>query len=200
MSTVPPMARSLTRSQLGLGRSLWWALRRHEDVGPTDLALRYNGLDRAVLWTISALGVLEIGVVHVLVSWPVLRWTLFVIGVYGLLGFIAFHFTMCQHPHLLRSGELVLRFGHFRSVRVPLDHLAGVRKHVRNEHKKTVELDGDALALSFMGGTNVELRFSPKAEVELDGRPHFLSRVAFSVDDPGTTLAALRARTIAPEP
>jgi hypothetical protein len=37
--------------------------------------------ERAVLWTISGLGVLEIGVVPVLAPWPVLRWTLFVVGV-----------------------------------------------------------------------------------------------------------------------
>jgi hypothetical protein len=90
--------------------------------------------------------VLEIGVVHALVSWPVLRWTLFVIGVYGLLGFIAFHFSMCQHPH-------------------PLP-----RKEVDRAHKNNVDLDGDDLALSFMGETNVELTFSPAAEVEMDGR------------------------------
>jgi hypothetical protein len=199
MPTVPPMVCSLTRSQLGLGRALWWALRRREDVGPADVALRYNGPDRAVLWTISGLGVLEIGVVHTLVSWPVLRWTLFAVGVYGLLAFIGFHFTMCQHPHLLRSGALVLRFGHFRSARVPLDQLASVRKKVENAHKKNVALDGDGLALSFMGGTNVELTFSPAAEVEVDGRTHAVTTVALFTEDPAAAVVLLRARVPSPD-
>ena len=35
-----------------------------------------------------------------------------------------------------------------------------------------------------MGGTNVDLRFSPDAVVELDGQEHALSRVSFLAEDP----------------
>ena len=184
----------LARQQLGLARALWWALRGRADVGPDDVALPYNGLDRAVLWTILVLGVLETVIVHVLVSWPPLRWTLFVLGVYGVLAFLAFDLTMRQHPHLLRTGELVLRFGHFRSVRVPLDQLASARTHVQNAHRRNVEI-GDAQAVvSFMGGTSVELRFAPATEVEAGGRRHPVERVSFAAADPAAAVALLRAR------
>jgi hypothetical protein len=129
----------------------------------------------------------------------VLRWTLLVLGIYGVLGIIAFDFTLRQHPHLLRADGVVLRFGHFRAVRVPLDGLASVRKHVRNEHEKTVELEDDALAVSFMGGTNVELRFSPPAEIQVDGRSRTVRTVTFSADDPGATVALLRTRVTSPD-
>jgi hypothetical protein len=183
----------LARSQLGLARALWWALRGRADVGPADVALPYNGLDRAVLWTITVLGVLETAIVHVLVSWPVLRWPLLVFSVYGLLAFVAFHFTMCQHPHLLRGDVLVLRFGHFRCARVPLDSLASVGRNADNTHKKNVAVDGDLLTVAFMGGTDVDLRFSPDAVVEVDGREHAVSRVRFLVTDPRAATALLRA-------
>jgi hypothetical protein len=39
--------------QAGLARALWWALRGRAAVGPDDVALAYDGLDRAVLWTIT---------------------------------------------------------------------------------------------------------------------------------------------------
>jgi hypothetical protein len=193
------LVRRLVRNQLGLARALAWALRGREDVGPADTVFPYNRLDRPVLWTISVLGVLEIGVVHVLVSWPVLRWSLFAVGVYGLLAFVAFSSTMDQHPHLLRDGELVLRFGHFRRARVPLDRLVSVRTHVDDAHQHNVALDGDSLVVAFMGGTNVELRFSPEAVVDLDDRACAVSRVCFLVDDPRAAVALLRAHVPAPD-
>jgi hypothetical protein len=191
--------RRVLRNQLGLARALWWAVRGREDVGSADTVLRSSGLDRAVLWTISVLGLLEIGVVHVLVSWPALRWSLFGVGIYGLLAFLAFSFTVDQHPHLMRNGELVLRFGHFHEARVPLDHLVAVRKHVDNAHEKNVALDDAGLVVAFMGGTNVELRFSPDAVATLDSRGRAVSRVSFFVDDPGAAVALLRAHAPAPE-
>src|SRR5215212_11432375 len=190
MPTVPPRLRSLARSQLGLARALWWALRRRDDVHPGDVPLRYNGLDPAVLWTISALGVLEVVVVHVVVTWPPLRWSLFVVGIYGLLAFIAFFLTMDKHPHVLRDDALVLRFGHFHSARVPLGSLASVGKRVVGAHKRNVAVDGDGLVVACMGETKVELRFSPAAVVDVDGREHPVSRVSF-LADPDTATALL---------
>ncbi len=198
MPTVSSSVRKFVRSQAGLARALSWALRGRADVAPTDVALPYNGLDRAVLWTVTVLGVLETAIVHVLVSWPVLRWPLLVVSVYGLLAFVAFHFTMLQHPHLLRGDVLVLRFGHFRSARVPLDALVSVARNVDNGHKKNVALADDGLVVSFMGGTNVEVRFSPDAVVELDGKQHAVSRVSFLAEDPRRVATLLRAHVRTP--
>ncbi|MGY1802824.1 hypothetical protein ACI78T_06025 [Blastococcus sp. SYSU D00922] len=187
------------RSQAGLARALWWWLRGRTSAGPDDVQLPYNGLDGAVIWTITAVGVLETVVVHVLVTWAPLRWPLLALSVYGVLGLLAFDRTMRQHPHLLRPGELLLRSGHFRAVRVPLATLAGVAKSVRSEHPRTLEVDGDSLALSFMGGTGVELRFSPAATVEADGTAHAVERVSFAAADPAAAVRLLRERVAAPE-
>ncbi len=192
-------AAGVARSQAGLARALWWAVRGRTDVGPGDVSLPYNGLDRAVVWTIAGVGVVETVVVHVLVTWAPLRRPLLVLGVYGVLGVLALDRTMRQHPHLLRSGELLLRFGHFRTVRVPLAGLVGVRKHVSNAHKKTIESGDGGLSLSFMGGTNVELRFSPAIDVQADGRIFTVSRVSFSAQDPAAAVSLLRARVAGAE-
>jgi hypothetical protein len=137
--------------------------------------------------------------VHLLVSWPPLRWTMFAVSVYGVLGLIAFDATLRQHPHVLREGTLVLRFGHFRAVRVPVDQLSSVRRNVQNAHQKTIEQADGGLALSFMGGTNLELRFSAPVEIEAEGGRHVVERVAFPVDDPAAAVALLRARVTSPE-
>lgn len=189
----------MLRGQLGLARALWWWLRGRTAVGPGDVPLAYNGFDGAVVWTIAAVGVLETAVVHVLVTWPPLRWPLLALSVYGLLAFLAFDRTMRQHPHLLRPGELVLRSGHFRTLRVPLESMAGVRRHVRADHRTTPEQEDGSLALSFMGGTHVELRFSPAAAVEVDGRSRLVERVSFAAHDPAAVVALVRERSGARE-
>jgi hypothetical protein len=194
MTTVRRRGAALLRNQIGLVRALWWGVRGRTAVVPGDVPLASLGPDRVMLYTISVLGVLETAVVHVLVPLPWLRWSLFAVGVYGLVSFLAFDRTLRQHPHVLRNGELILRFGHFRSARVPLDSLVAVRRHVVNTHRRIVEVGDGALALSLMGGTNVELRFEPPAEAEVDGRPEALTRVAFQVDDERAAVALLRSR------
>jgi len=42
--------------------------------------------------------------------------------------------------------------------------------HVDHTHRRNVAVEGDGLVVAFMGGTNVELRFSPDAVVDVDGR------------------------------
>lgn len=189
----------VVRGQAGLARALWWAVRGRTAVAPGDVALPYDGLDRAVIWTITAVGMVETVVVHVLVSWPPMRWSLLVLSVYGVLGLLAFAATMRQHPHVVRGTDLVLRSGHFRTVRVPLGAVASVRRNVRNEHAKTLEVADDGLALSFMGGTTVELRFAPAASVEVDGRPHTVERVSFAAHDPAAAVSLLRTRVAGAE-
>ncbi len=75
--TAPPngIARFL-RIQAGLARALWWAARGRTAVEPGDVPLPYVAPDRVMLYTITVLGVLETAIVHVLVSWPPLRWSL----------------------------------------------------------------------------------------------------------------------------
>jgi hypothetical protein len=194
MPALPTWVARLPRSQAGLARALWWAVRGRTAVEPGDVPLPYVPPDRVMLWTITVLGLLETAVVHVLVSWPPLRWPLLVLGVYGTAAMIAFDCTLRQHPHVLRGGRLILRFGSFRSATVPLESLAAVRKHVHNEHRRTVELDDDGMALSYMGGTNVELRFHPAAAVEVDGRTRALTRVAFQGHDDRAAVPLIRAR------
>jgi hypothetical protein len=55
-----------------------------------------------------------------------------------------------------------------------------------------VAVEGDGLVVACMGETRVELRFSPAAVVDVDGRAHAVSRVSFLVDDPDTVTALLR--------
>jgi len=196
----PPLVLTVGRAEIGLVRALWWGVRRRRAVGAGDVVLTYGDRFTLVLGAVCCLGALELGVVHVLTArWPVVQWSLFALGVYALLWVLGFGLSLRQHPHVLRSGELVLRFGHFRAVRVPLERVASVRSGAVSGHARNLVLDDDALTMAVMGDTNLELRFEPGVEVAVGGAVRSFTRIAFYVDDPRSAARVLRASTVRPQ-
>jgi hypothetical protein len=192
----PPVVVALVEAEIGLWQSLWWGVRRRRDVRPGELPVSYGDRFTVMLWAICGLGALELVVVHLLTAqWPVVRWSLLALGVYALLWVVGFGLSLRQRPHLLRADELVLRFGHVRSVRVPLNRLASVTTGAAG-HTRNLELDGDSMAMSVMGDTNVELRFFPPVEVDVAGRIRELARIRCYADGPREAASALRASAL----
>ncbi|MGY1621333.1 hypothetical protein ACI789_03930 [Geodermatophilus sp. SYSU D00965] len=183
---------SVARSEAGIARALVDGVRRRREVRPGEAALPYAGRFGLVVGVLCVLGGLETVVVHLLLPWEVARWVLLAVSVYALLWMVGFGLSLRQHPHVVRDGALVLRFGHLRSVVVPLSGLVAVRRHVETGHRRTVVHDGDRLVVSVMGDTNVELRVDPPVRVPGQAAP--VARVAFYVDDPGAAVRELRAR------
>lgn len=195
----PPTVVALAEAEIGLWCSLWWAVRRRRAVAPDEVAISYSDRFTVMLWAVCCLGGLELVVVHALTArWPVVRWTLFVLGIYALVWFVSFGLSLRQRPHVLAGDDLVLRFGHFRTVRVPLDRIATVRRAVVSGHRRNLVLGGGDLTMSVMGDTNVELRLEPAAEVEVAGAVHTISRVALYADDPRSVVSLLGARAAQP--
>lgn len=191
----PPVVLRLARAEIGLFRSLWWTVRGRRAVGPGELPLPYADRFTVMLWAICCLGALELGVVHVLTArWPAVQWALFALGVYALLWVLGFGVSLGQHPHLVRDRELVLRFGHFRCTRVPLERLASVATGAVAGHRRNLVIEDGRLAAAVMGDTNVELRFDPAVDVEVAGRVRPLARISFYADDPREVARLLRAR------
>jgi len=173
-------------------RALGWAVRGRRDVGADDVVLGYAERSTVMLWAVSSLGLLEIGVVHVLTArWPLARWVLLAVGVVGLVGFLAWGLSLRQHPHVLRDRTLLLRSGRTRAVALPLDTVRTVRRHVVGGHGRVVGVDEGVLVVAFMGDTNVELRLDPPADVEVRRRTVRLSTVRFYADDPRAAVRAL---------
>jgi hypothetical protein len=190
----PPVVLRLARAEAGVVRALWWAVRRRSTVGPGEVALPYAGRFRLVIGAVTALGVLETAVVHVLLPWETARWVLLAVSLYALVWVLGSGLSLFQHPHLLREDELVLRFGHLREVAVPLAGLVAVRRSVESEHKRVLLREGDRLVLSVMGDTDVELRFDPPVDVAGQDEP--VARVAFWADDPQAVVRLLRDRAV----
>jgi hypothetical protein len=193
-AALPAPVTWFLRTEAGIVRALWWAVRRRRAVEPADIVVPYTDRIGVLLGMTAGLGGVEAVVVHVLVPWATVRWVLLGLSVYGLLWVAGLACSLRQHPHVLRGDELLLRFGHFRTTRVPLAGLVGARRDVRTGHEHNVEIDGGALSLSVAGETAVELAFDPAAEVEVRGRVERVVRVRFFADDPGAALRLLRQR------
>lgn len=193
-AALPAPVAWFLRTEGGIVRSLWWAARGRRAVEPDDVELRYTDRIGVLLWTTFGLGIVETAAVHLLVPWPTARWVLLAVSLYGLLWVLGLAFSLRQHPHVLRGDELLLRFGHFRTTRVPLAGLAGVRRDVRTEHKRNIELDAGTLALSVAGETTVELTFSSDVAVAVRDRAAHVQRVRFFADDPRAAVRLLTAQ------
>ena len=200
MSRVRSVLARIVHAESGTWRSLWWAVRRHRDIPPGAVAVTYSGRFTVVLWSVCCLGALEIAVVHVLTSGvPVLRWALFAVGVYALVWCLGFGLALRQKPHLLLDDELILRLGHLHAVRVPLGTPVSGRRSVDAGHQRTLAVDGARLALSFMGETNVELRFASAVHVVAPQGVVPATRVCFFADDPAGAARQVAARGLSSE-
>jgi hypothetical protein len=184
------------RSEAGIARALWRAVRRRRAVEDGDVELPYTDRIGVLLWTTAGLGAVETTVVHLLVPWPAVRWVLLGLSVYGLLWVVGLALSLRQHPHVLRGGVLLLRFAHFRSTPVPLATLTGARRDVRTGHAHNVEWTDGALSLSVAGETSVELAFDPPVEVAVRGLSAAVARVRFFADDPRAAVRLLGERVV----
>lgn len=149
----------------------------------------------AVMLVLSAV---ELAVVHVIVPWPWLRWTLLALTVYGMLAIVAMTASRRARPHLLGDGTLRLRWGAATVLEVPLARLERVEHRVDHASAALRSEDG-LVVLAQQRPANVRLLLSePVPSLTLGAigwRPtHMPTReVRLAVDDPEAFVAELRA-------
>lgn len=97
-----------------------------------DGTLLVHSSRRAVapmLAVLASLSAIELIVVHVLVAfwWPALAVSLSLISLAGLVWLLLLLRSFRTHPSVTGEGEVVLRCGRAKEVRVPAERIAGVR-------------------------------------------------------------------------
>jgi hypothetical protein len=192
-AAAPPPVAWAVRAETGMVRAIGWAVRGRREVRPGDIVLAYGSRLGVTLWSVGALGALETAVVHILLPWPVARWVLFGVSLYALVWMSGLALSVRQHPHVVRDGALLLRFGHLRTTVVPLAGAVRARARTENGHRRNVDRDGDTLVVSVMGETSVELTIDPPVPVAARGTRAPVARVLFFADDPRAAVRALAA-------
>lgn len=149
----------------------------------------------AVMLVISAV---ELAVVHVIVPWPWLHWTLLALTAYGMLAIVAMTASRRARPHLLGEESLQLRWGGATVLEVPLSRLERVEHRVDHASAALRAEDG-LVVLAQQRPANVRLTLSESVPSLALGAigwrpPHMPTReVRLAVDDPEAFAAELRA-------
>ncbi|HZM77905.1 MAG TPA: hypothetical protein VFC19_19475 [Candidatus Limnocylindrales bacterium] len=193
-AVLPPPLAYLVRQEFRMFSAVYGALRRRRRVRPDEEVVTYGGQLRTLLIGMVAVSIIEVVVVELLVPWDWLRWTLVILGAYGLLWVLGFASSIYTSPHSVARDALHLRFALFAEVAVPMSNVASVSQSLSGSHKKLVEAGDGALSLSVFGTSNVLVILEPAVELDVgrSGR-HVVDRVRFYADDPAHAVATIRA-------
>ncbi|APE09149.1 MULTISPECIES: hypothetical protein [Rhodococcus] len=194
---------TVIRAELRSYRALWFLIRRRRiGVGPDVTTIGYTRgtMSVPIAWLVAS--VIEIAVVHILVPWEWLRWTLLIVSVYSLLPLVGWLADRVVNPHLLTRDGLVLRSGHQVVAHIDVDNLQRCIPRHRFQPTET-SVDGEVLFLPGPDGTNLDLVLAEPVEALLPAffehrrRPALVSRFAIHVDDPAAARRVLDAALLA---
>ncbi|MFG2289933.1 hypothetical protein ACGFOU_28150 [Streptomyces sp. NPDC048595] len=169
----------------------WWVARRRIGVAPGDRAMRYAGAQAAIVYGLTFVCAVETVGLHVMLGGvPVARAAMLVVDVYTVLMMLGFQAAAVTRPHVLGAGELRLREGARRELRIPLERIASVRYDLRFSK----EGGTGAVALAVGGQTSVTVELAEPVETAtLLGRRESVRTVRFHADDARGAVAAVRA-------
>lgn len=134
-----------------------------------------------------AVSVADLVAVELLVPWPVVRWTLLVLGVLGLVWVLAHARSLTANPHTVSDDELRLRFSWSTDIPIPLHRIKSVRREWSGSHSRTVEFAGETLSITVSNTTTVHLTLTEPTEIQ----GHTVRFVRFHADEPGKAVQAL---------
>lgn len=178
--------------ELGMMRLALVGWHRRPEVPNGALAFAGHRIENQMIAVMLALQVIEIGVVHLVIS----HWSmaaaliLLALGVWGVMFTLALMNGLRIYPVLLMQDGIRLRAGPFTDVSVPLAAIASIEASISHEECKR----RDVLRASLLTHPNIVLRLDPPLERrDILGRPRAIARLAFRLDDPAPFIAALRA-------
>lgn len=192
-AVLPRPVAFLVRQEVRMLGALIDGIRRRRDAAPGDRLLTYGGRLRGILGFMIGITIFELAIVEFLVPWTWLRWTLLILGVYGLIWVLGFAASAYTRPHLLDSGRLRLRMTTYADITVPLGTVSQVGGGGIASHQRDVEVGDGKLAVSVFGLSNMSLTFAEPVDVDCgkEGR-HAVRVVRFYADDPKAATAAIR--------
>ncbi|WP_330318056.1 hypothetical protein [Streptomyces platensis] len=171
----------------------WWMARRRIGVAPGERALGYAAAQAALVYGLTFVcGVETVGLGVLLAGKAVVHEVMLFIDVYTVLTVLGLQASAVTRPHVLGAGELRLRDGARREIRIPLERIASVRYDLR--FTKEQDKNGDMAELAVGGQTSVTVELSePVVAVRLLGQRETVRTVRFHADEGRAAVAAVRA-------
>lgn len=198
MRTTLHTAGALVRHEVRLLVSLvlWVARRTHGADNRT--AFPYAQGEGPLMFGFAFVCVIESLTMSVLLrDLPAIHRPVLILDVYTVVLVIGMHAANVVRPHVLDGDELRIRRAAHVDLRIPLAHIASVRRELRTTHHRTPgELD---LAMGARTTLTLELA-EPVVHFTFFGRPRPIQLVRFHADEPGDVVRALTQARTAPSP
>ena len=179
--------------ELGMMRLALLGWRQAPNVPRGAIAFAGHRIEGQMIAMMLVLQVLEIGVVHLLVSrWSALAaFILLALSLWGIVFTLALINGLRVYPVLLSEDGLRVRNGPLVDETVSLSAIEAIEPSISHEECKR----RDVLRATMLTHPNVVLRLDPPLRrSDLLGRVREIERVAFRLDDPAPFIAALKAR------
>jgi hypothetical protein len=196
----PPSGRSrlqlAARYEAGIWRSLYrWLARRRGAADPDAALFGYASQVTPLLLAFIFLSALEIPILPLLLPWPAVRYSLLVLGVWGLLWMLGRLASLRTNPHVVSAAGLRLRSGFQFDACTPWEQISAIRLRRSTAHRKLqIEHDRTGASVALQGTSNVEVVYREPVLVRfLDGRHASVDAIRFYADSPTALMTAARA-------
>ena len=194
----PPSLRSrltlAARYEAGIWRNLYrWLTRRAID--PDAALFGYASQITPLLLAFIFLSALEIPIVSLLVPWPPLRYSLLVLGIWGVLWMLGLLASLRTNPHAVSASGLRLRSGFQFDASIPWEQISAIQ-HRRSSTRQKLQIEHNqtGASVALQGTNNVEVAFREPILVRfLDGRQANVDAIHFYADSPTALLTAVKA-------
>jgi hypothetical protein len=196
----PPSGRSRLKLaasyEAGIWRSLYrWLTRRHGGTDPDAALFGYASQVTPLLLAFIFLSALEIPIVSLLLPWPAVRYSLLVLGVWGVLWMLGLLASLRTNPHVVSVAGLRLRSGFQFDASIPWQAISTIQLRRSSAHRKLqIEHNQTGASVALQGTSNVEVVFREPVLVRfLDGRQANVDAIHFYADSPTALLTAAQA-------
>jgi hypothetical protein len=197
---LPKPVLAILRFEIGLWAAFFRGIRNKKDVPGGSMSIDYGREFRMMCIVVACLTPVEIGAVELL-CWhfgaPIgLRVAIWVATIYALLWIVGLALSLRVYPHYANSDELVLRYCWYHTIQVEAEQIERCVHEKRDcEKNKTIEYDGDLIALNVMRTTNVSLYFKRPYQLCIDGEltQNAISRLSFNADNPQSACKSINA-------
>jgi hypothetical protein len=189
-------ANALVRHEVRLLVSLvLWVARRSHGTG-NKAAFGYARGEGPLMFGFAFACVVESVTMSVLLrDLPAVHRPVLVLDVYTVVLVVGLHAANVVRPHVLDDDSLRIRRAAHVDLRIPLQHIACVRRELRTTHHRT---DGE-LDLAMGARTTITLQLArPVAHFTFLGRQKHIHLVRFHADDPGDLVHAITQARNAP--
>lgn len=182
-----------TSYEAGIWRSLFrWLTRRPRAIHADAALFGYGSQATPILLAFIFLSALEIPILPLVLPWTAVRYSLLVLGIWGLLWMLGLLASIRTYPHTIDTTGLRLRSGFQFEASIPWQKISTIRlRRSSSGRKLQIDRNESGSTVALHGTNNVEVTFQGPVLIRfLDGRQASVDALRFYADSPAALVSA----------